>query len=61
MGVFEFLPMTDAVKTLLKESPDMAAIRKEGQKAGLRSLQEDGMRLAAQGITTIQEILRVAQ
>lgn len=61
MGVFEFLPINDGVKNLLKEDPDMGAIRKEGQKAGLRSLQEDGMRLAAQGITTIQEILRVAQ
>ena len=61
MGVFEFLPINDGVKALLKEDPDMGAIRKEGQKAGLRSLQEDGMRLAAQGITTIQEILRVAQ
>jgi|688.fasta_scaffold01964_4 type II secretory ATPase GspE/PulE/Tfp pilus assembly ATPase PilB-like protein len=61
MGVFEFLPMNDLIKTHLKEEPDMTAIRKEGQKAGMRSLQEDGMRLAAQGITTIQEILRVAQ
>ncbi len=61
MGVFEFLPIHEGVKALLKEDPDMGAIRKEGQKGGLRSLQEDGMRLAAQGITTIQEILRVAQ
>ena len=53
--------MNDLIKTHLKEEPDMTAIRKEGQKAGMRSLQEDGMRLAAQGITTIQEILRVAQ
>lgn len=61
VGVFEFLPINDQVRALLNDHPDMAAIRTEGHKAGLRSLQEDGMRLAAQGITTIQEILRVAQ
>lgn len=60
-GIFEFLPVSDTIRQLLKEEPDLTLIRREGQNLGLRSLQEDGMRLAAQGITTIQEILRVAQ
>ena len=37
-----------------------AAVEEQGRKEGMLSMMEDGIYKAAQGITTIEEVLRVA-
>ena len=39
---------------------NLAMIRNAARQAGMRTLLEDGLALAAQGITSISEVLRVA-
>ncbi len=62
IGIFELLPMTEAIKTLVVSKAPAHAIRDaacpEGQ-AGMRSLREDGVAKVLAGLTTMEEVLRV--
>ena len=46
---------------LIKESPNLDAIRHEAARQGMVSLQQDGMRVVIDGETSIEELLRVAK
>lgn len=58
-GLFEFLPMTPKIKSLVMEGAQEYKIREDARKEGMRTLRENGVRKALEGITTIDEILRV--
>jgi type II secretory ATPase GspE/PulE/Tfp pilus assembly ATPase PilB-like protein len=60
-GVFELLVMTDAIRALIRENPNLNAIRAEAVKGGMKYLQEDGLRQVIEGKTSIQELLRVCK
>jgi type II secretory ATPase GspE/PulE/Tfp pilus assembly ATPase PilB-like protein len=60
-GVFELLVFTDKVRGLIRDNPDLNAIRQEAVKNGMKSLQEDGLRQVIEGDTSIQELLRVSK
>src|SRR5262249_30209836 len=60
-GVFELLVMSDRIRALLRENPDLQAIRQEAVRAGMVYLQEDGLRQVIDGETSIQELLRVCK
>ncbi len=60
-GVFEVLPVDGAVRELLSSGAGEGRIRQAARMAGMRSLREDGLRLAREGVTTLEEILRVTR
>jgi len=60
-GIFELLSLTDAIRDLVRESPSIQAIKSEARKAGMRSLQEDGIAKVIQGITSVKELVRVTK
>jgi type II secretory ATPase GspE/PulE/Tfp pilus assembly ATPase PilB-like protein len=60
-GIFELLVITDPIRGLIRENPDLDAIRREAVKAGMTYLQEDGLRQVIDGETAIQELLRVCK
>lgn len=59
-GIFELLVLTDEIRALLKENPDLGAIRQVAMKSGYFTLMDDGYRKVAEGITTLEEIQRAA-
>jgi type II secretory ATPase GspE/PulE/Tfp pilus assembly ATPase PilB-like protein len=59
-GVFELMVLNDEIKDLLVGRPSILAIKKVAKKFGMRTLQEDGMRKVIAGITSINEVHRVA-
>ncbi len=61
IGIFELLIITDRIRELIKENPNVAEIRRLATETGLRSLLEDGSRLVIDGETSIQELLRVSK
>ena len=61
MGVFELLVVTDRIRDMLRENPNLNAIRQEAVKNGMKYLQEDGLRQVIEGKTSIQELLRVSK
>lgn len=60
MAIHELLLVTDEVRDLISRRAADHEIRKVAQAAGMRTLLEDGISKAAQGLTTLDEVLRVA-
>jgi len=59
IGIFEVLPVTEPIKELIVKSATSDQIQAQAQKEGMRLMVEDGFLKAAQGITSIEEVLRV--
>lgn len=59
-GIYELLPMTDDLRRMLVERPDAPRLRALAQAAGMTTLREDGWIKVQAGITTVEEVLRVA-
>ena len=60
VGLFEVLPMSDAIRTLVADRASNAAIHRAAVEEGMRTLREDGVRLSLEGVTTLDEVRRVA-
>jgi general secretion pathway protein E len=58
-GIFEMMPMDDAVKTLVVQGADAPEIKREAVKNGMRTLRQSALRKLAEGVTTFQEVVRV--
>ena len=59
IGIFEILPITDTIKDLIVKEATTDQIQSQAIKEGMRTMTEDGFLKAAQGITSIEEVLRV--
>jgi type II secretory ATPase GspE/PulE/Tfp pilus assembly ATPase PilB-like protein len=58
-GIFEVLVVDDGVRQTLMTNPKIDALRLAARKAGMRTLQEEGILLAAKGVTSLPELMRV--
>ena len=59
IGIFEILPITETIKDLIVKEATTDQIQSQAIKEGMRTMTEDGFLKAAQGITSIEEVLRV--
>ena len=59
-GIFEVLPITATIKALIMRAATQGEIEAEARGAGMLTMAEDGIGKAAQGITTIEEVLDAA-
>ncbi|MBU4310815.1 type II secretion system ATPase GspE [bacterium] len=60
-GIFELLIPNEKIKDIVVRKTPATEIRKEALRAGMRSLREDGVFKIKEGITSIEEVLRVTQ
>jgi type II secretory ATPase GspE/PulE/Tfp pilus assembly ATPase PilB-like protein len=58
-AIFELFLVDDVMRKVLQTSPKLDLLRQAARKAGQRSLQEDGVQLVVQGITSLEEVIRV--
>jgi len=61
IGIFEVLEVTKEIKDLITQLKDSDEIEKQARKQGMLKMIEDGFVKAAQGITSIEEVLRVSR
>lgn len=61
MGIFELFPVTDMISKLTLEHAPMQTIEDAAVSEGMITLKRDGYMKALEGITTLEEVLRVAQ
>lgn len=61
VGIYEVLPISEEMQNAITKSADTNTLRAIAEKEGLVSMFEDGMTKAAQGMTSIEEVLRVTQ
>ena len=58
-GIFELLVVDDNVRAVLLKQPQLEHVRLAARKAGMRTLQQEGAALVAQGVTSLEELIRV--
>ena len=58
-AMFEMLEFSDEMKQLVATNPDPAKIRTQMRKEQMLTLQKDGLRLIAEGKTSLEEVQRV--
>ena len=59
--IMEFLVVSEPIRRLVMKHADMGLIEEEARRLGMRTMYEDGLVKALQGVTTIEEVLRVTQ
>ncbi len=57
-GLYELLTVSEAVKATLHPEPDISALRRKAMQEGLRPLRLAGAMKIAEGVTTMEEVLR---
>jgi general secretion pathway protein E len=58
-GIFEILPVTDAIRRLISEQADSSRLFDAGREAGMRTLHEAAIDKVLGGVTTVSEMVRV--
>lgn len=56
--LFEFVEMTDAMRKVVAETPDASKIKSQSRKEKMPSFQKEGLRLVAEGQTSLEELQR---
>ena len=59
IGIYEVLLVSESIKALIVQKATSDQIQKQAQQEGMVTMVEDGLMKAAQGITSVEEILRV--
>ncbi len=59
--IMEFLVMADPIRRMIMQHADMGKIEAQARELGMRTMYEDGLVKAIDGVTTIEEVLRVTQ
>ena len=59
MAIIEFLQMTDPLRKLIMAHEEAGAIQKLAIEEGMTTMFENGLTKAVQGVTTIEEVMRV--
>ncbi len=61
IGIFEVLVVSDKIMRLLLGRASTAQIEKQATAEGMMTLKQDGFLKTLEGVTTLEEVLRVAQ
>lgn len=61
IGIFEVLSVTEKIIRLILERASAGAIEKQAVAEGMLTLKQDGYLKALEGLTTLEEVMRVAQ
>ncbi|MGH7036283.1 MAG: type II secretion system ATPase GspE [Stellaceae bacterium] len=61
IAVLEFLPLSDEIRRLVLNRATAQDIHRAAAEQGMRSMYDDGLEKALQGITSIEEVLRVTR
>ncbi len=61
LGIYEMMVMDDAMRDIVTRNPDVNQLRKLCRERGLVTLREDGFNKAMNGLTTVDEVIRVTE
>ncbi len=59
VGIYEVLVLNDEIRQLILERPDNDTLKTLAIKHGMKTMFEEGLEKAKQGVTTLEEIIRV--
>lgn len=59
-GIYEILPLSQTVKQHVQDQTNLQDLRHQAMREGMKALRLSGAQKVAQGVTTMDEVLRVA-
>lgn len=59
LGIYEILPVSSSIKDMVARNASAEQMETQARKEGMMTMAEDGIFKAAQGLTSIEEVLRV--
>jgi len=60
-GIFEWMDLNNEIRQMVLKNCSSGEIRVAAVRGGMRSLSDDGWRLVGLGLTTPEEVMRVAK
>jgi type IV pilus assembly protein PilB len=61
LGVYEFMVISESLRELIARDPSLNEIRAAAKQTGMRTLGEDGLLKVGEGLTTVEELMRVTE
>ncbi|MEO0511641.1 MAG: ATPase, T2SS/T4P/T4SS family [Planctomycetota bacterium] len=61
VGIYELLAVSDELRDVIAGNPNVSEFRRMCIERGMTTLRQDGFEKIGQGLTTVQEVLRVAE
>ncbi len=58
-GIYELIEINDSISSLILNGENSSTISRKAQELGSRTLRQDGLAKVLQGITTLEEVMRV--
>jgi len=55
------MDLNDELRKLIMENADASVLTKAARRNGMRNLREDGWKKIGEGVTTVEEVMRVTQ
>src|SRR5439155_469464 len=59
VGIYELMPMSEPIRELVLKGASSAQLRDQAIVEGMKTLADDGILKVLEGVTTIEELLRV--
>jgi len=61
MGIFEMMEVNDEIRRMIIKGEDAGALTRTARRNGMRNLREDGWLKVQNGVSTVEEVMRVTQ
>ncbi len=61
LGIYEILTIDDDTRDLITSNPTLTQLRRHCRTMGMKTMRHDGMNKVREGLTTVDEILRVTE
>jgi type IV pilus assembly protein PilB len=59
IGIYELMMINNEIRDLIVKRVPLSELRAAARAAGMKTLKEDGIAKVTEGITTIEEVMRV--
>jgi general secretion pathway protein E len=60
IGIYEILLMSPALRKIINSETDIAALREQASREGMKPLRISGAQKVAAGLTTLEEVIKTA-
>jgi len=61
IGIYELLVLNEELRDIITHNPSLGDLKAAAKKQGMRSLRDDGLHKAFQGMTTVEELIRITE
>jgi len=61
IGIYELLVLNEELRDIITHNPSLGDLKAAAKKQGMRSLRDDGLQKAFEGMTTVEELIRITE